>query len=852
MASTIKGITIQIEGKTSGLTKSLQDVESQIKKDDAALKNLNKALELDPTNVDLLAAREAVLADKTDAVSQKMEILRQVQSDALTELPEDAQLSASQMAELSTEIAMTEATLNELSGASSEASDDMTDVGDSAEEAGGNVEEASGSFGDFGEAAEVAGEVAEAAMEAVVVAVEAVVTAAVAAGAAIGAAMAQVGTALVDATMGASHLADELLTMEKTTGLSSQTLQELNYASELLDVDTQTVTGSITKLEKAMGSAADGTQSAIDKFDDLGVAYLDTEGNMRSAEDVFWDSIEALGQITSESERDAAAMELFGRSAKELNPLILAGRDAFNELAAEASDVGYVMSEDTLEAFLALDDNMRRLDNITEAVSNSFGQVLLPILTSMSGDAVSLLGEFSASLAGAGGDIDQIGTIIEEFGPRAVELAEAYIPQLLTIVESVFGAILPLVVSLAPQLIDLAGSLLEQVALSIAENADSFLSAFESLFNSVVESAITLLPVLIPLAIDLIMTLASALIEYAPLLIDGALQIIETLATQLLSEENILSLVEATTQIITALLGGLTQALPILIPAALNAILTIVDSLLSSGSLEQILGAALTLITTLSNSLIQYLPVLIGRLPEIILGIVEFLTGDGLPAITEAGFTLITGLIGALPDITIAILGGLAELIAGMFEYITGDGADDILEAFQAAFDGIIAGASTWGSDIIDNLISGITSMFSSLTSTVSDAAGIIADFLHFSEPEKGPLSDFNESGSDMMQNYIDSMMSQRAALEAAVAETAGIVAAPFDNDYSIATNSNIHQTVDYTGGLSRIEQAITTQAASAGMEGATIVVPVYLGTELLTTIVVNALDDYNYTTGGH
>jgi len=851
MASTIKGITIQIEGKTSGLTKSLQDVESQIKKDDAALKNLNKALELDPTNVDLLAAREAVLADKTDAVSQKMEILRQVQSDALTELPEDAQLSASQMAELSTEIAMTEATLNELSGASSEASDDMTDVGDSAEEAGGNVEEASGSFGDFGEAAEVAGEVAEAAMEAVVVAVEAVVTAAVAAGAAIGAAMAQVGTALVDATMGASHLADELLTMEKTTGLSSQTLQELNYASELLDVDTQTVTGSITKLEKAMGSAADGTQSAIDKFDDLGVAYLDSEGNMRSAEDVFWDSIEALGQIQSESERDAAAMELFGRSAKELNPLILAGKNAFTELAAEAASVGYVLDGETLDAFLALDDNMQRLNNITDAVSNSFGQILLPILTDMSGDAVALMGEFSSAMAGAGGDIDQVGAIIEEFAPRAVELAEAYIPQLLSIVEQVFGAILPLAVSLAPQLIDLAGSLLEQVALSIAENADSFLSAFESLFNSVVESAITLLPVLIPLAIDLIMTLASALIEYAPLLIDGALQIIETLATQLLSEENILSLVEATTQIITALLGGLTQALPILIPAALNAILTIVDSLLSSGSLEQILGAALTLITTLSNSLIQYLPVLIGRLPEIILGIVEFLTGDGLPAITEAGFTLITGLIGALPDITIAILGGLAELIAGMFEYITGDGADDILEAFQAAFDGIIAGASTWGSDIIDNLISGITSMFSSLTSTVSDAAGIIADFLHFSEPEKGPLSDFNESGSDMMQNYIDSMMSQRAALEAAVAETAEIVAAPFDTDYSIATTSNVHQTVDYTGGLSRIEQAITSQAASAS-EGSQIVIPVYIGGEHVDTLVVDAIDRYNYQTGGH
>ena len=110
-----------------------------------------------------------------------------------------------------------------------------------------------------------------------------------------------------------------------------------------------------------------------------------------------------------------------------------------------------------------------------------------------------------------------------------------------------------------------------------------------------------------------------------------------------------------------------------------------------------------------------------------------------------------------------------------MIEYITGDGADDILQAFAAAFNGIIEGAGGWGSDIISNLISGITSMFSNLTSTVSDAAGIIADFLHFSEPEKGPLSDFNESGGDMIETFINSMNSQRAELQDALNSTAGL-----------------------------------------------------------------------------
>ena len=220
--------------------------------------------------------------------------------------------------------------------------------------------------------------------------------------------------------------------------------------------------------------------------------------------------------------------------------------------------------------------------------------------------------------------------------------------------------------------------------------------------------------------------------------------------------------------------------------------------------------------------------------------------------IIQAGFELLTGIIANLPDIIVAIVGGLIELVAGMFEYITGDGADDILQAFQAAFDGIINGAGGWGADIIDNLISGITSMFSSLTSTVSDAASIIADFLHFSEPEKGPLSDFNESGADMIQNYIESMQSQRTALENALADTAGLIASDFDSDFNVATDSNVHQTVDYTGGLSRIEQAITSQAAAAGADGATIVIPVYLGNELIDTVVVDAVDRYNYSTGGH
>lgn len=838
MTNKILGITIDIEGKTSGLTKSLQEANSSINKTTSALKDVDKALKLDPTNVELLAQKEALLTKQIEQTSEKLEVMRQVADDANDAL-ERGDISQEQYASLTAEIVRTEQALGDLESEANTSADALEDTGDAAEEAGDNAEESSEAMEMLGEAAEKAGEVAVAAFEAVVVAAAAV-------GAAIVSAMASAGTALVNATLDTSHLADELMTLSSTTGLSTDALQELNYASELLDVDTSTVTGSMTKLLKTMSSAADGSSSAMSKFEELGLAIYDADGHMRSAEDVFWDAVDVLGQIDNETERDAAAMDLFGKSARELNPLIEAGSDAFAELAQEAHDVGYVMDGETLDAFGALDDNMVRMTNTAQAVEQSFGQVLLPLLTDASGDLVDLMGDFSGALAGADGDIDQIASTIEEFAPRAVELVEQYVPQILTVIESVFNALLPVIISVAPKLIELLGTLIEQLASSIASNSEAFIGAFTSLFESLVNSVVVLLPVIIPLAIELIMALVNALVENAPLLIDGALSIITTLSDTLLAPENLELFISGATTLIMALLNGLTQALPVLIPAAINAILTIVDTLLSSGCLEQIIKAALTLINTLAMSLIDYLPELIARLPEIILAIVNFLTGDALSDIIEAGFTLITAIIGKLPEITVAIVGGLIELVAGMIDYLLNDGTEDLFEAFGSVFEGIIEGAKTWGSDIIGNLIDGIKSMLTNLTNTVSGVAKSIADYLHFSEPEKGPLSDFNESGADMIKGFIDSMESEKADLESALYDTAGLISGDWNASMSLSANAA-------TGTQSAFDFGrLETILSGLGGQTASLVLPIYIGSEHIDTIVMDAVDRYNYTTGGH
>ena len=194
-------------------------------------------------------------------------------------------------------------------------------------------------------------------------------------------------TAYGDLAIELSKTADNLLTMSSTTGLSTDTLQELQYASEFVDVSVETVNGSMTKMIRTMGQARDGNKDLQKEYARLGVRYKEHDGELRDSEAVFYDVIDALGKIQNETERDAKAMEIFGRSARDLNPLIEAGSRRLRELAEEAHKMGYVLSNETLQEAGALDDAMQRMNRKMETLKLHLGEFLVPLLT----DFVDLL-----------------------------------------------------------------------------------------------------------------------------------------------------------------------------------------------------------------------------------------------------------------------------------------------------------------------------------------------------------------------------------------------------------------------------------------------------------------------------
>ena len=104
-------------------------------------------------------------------------------------------------------------------------------------------------------------------------------------------------------------------------------------------------------------------------------------------------------------------------------------------------------------------------------------------------------------------------------------------------------------------------------------------------------------------------------------------------------------------------------------------------------------------------------------------------------------------------------------------------------EGFNAAIDFITSlpgQAVQWGEDIVSGIADGIRNGFAWVQDAASSIADTIRGFLHFSEPDVGPLSDFHTYMPDMMKGLADGMKKNlptlRAGVELVANEMSGII----------------------------------------------------------------------------
>lgn len=358
MAGSIKGITVEIGGDTTGLSKALGGINKEISSTQKQLKEVERLLKLDPKNTELLAQKQRLLGEAITETSTKLDALKQAEEKAQEQFKK-GELSRQEYENLQRQIMATEQKLQSLESRARESNSTLLGISKATE----SLSKGMGKLAD--KTSKLSGISSMALLS--------------------------IGSMAV----AAGRSADDINTLAKVTGLSTEMIQKFSYASDIIDVDLNTLTKSMAKLTKNMETAKKGTGDVSSAFKKLGVSITDNKGALRNNQDVFNDVIKALGKIENETQRDAYAMQIFGKSAQDLNPLILGGADALEELGKEAEDAGLILSQDTLDAANEFNDSIDKLKAKTlgsfSKVGSEIAKDLIPIMEDVAKTAEDIL-----------------------------------------------------------------------------------------------------------------------------------------------------------------------------------------------------------------------------------------------------------------------------------------------------------------------------------------------------------------------------------------------------------------------------------------------------------------------------
>lgn len=292
-----------------------------------------------------------------------------------------------------------------------------------------------------------------------------------------------------------------------------------------------------------------------------------------------------------------------------------------------------------------------------------------------------------------------VTTLISELAPDIAaelpQLVSDLLPQLIEAGTQIFQALVKGISDNIGTITQAAITAITIIATALIQNAGPLVQSLATIITTIAQALPTILPGLISAIVEQIPTVIQAVLECLPAIIDGAIQIVTALAKALV--DNIDLIIDGAVQIIDALTMSLSD----------------------SDTAAKLAQSALKIIGTLTMELLKNLP--------------DILAGGILIAVE-----LIKGIAQGMVDYFAPVSDALSDMLI------------DLTDWFSRKWNDF----KEWGSDMIQAFIDGIKEKWQSLKDTVCDVASSVKDFLGFSEPDKGPLSNFHTFAPDMMDLF--------------------------------------------------------------------------------------------------
>ena len=373
----------------------------------------------------------------------------------------------------------------------------------------------------------------------------------------------------------------------------------------------------------------------------------------------------------------------------------------------------------------------KRFDELTEAISNADGAAKEMQNTKMDNLA---------------GDIEYFKSALE--GAQIV-ISDALTPSLREFVQ--FGT---------ESITNLTSAFKE-------EGLAGAMNALSDVIDQGISMIFDTMPTVLDAGMQLLEAVVNGILNNLPKLIDAAFQIVEKLGSGI--QNNLPQVLQKGFEIIRSLAQGLLNNMPTIIQAITNVVMSMLNFIKNNA--REFVSMGLEVIIQFAMGLLQ-------AMPEVLNAIIQII-GE-----------LISAVIDKAPQLVQLGVQYILSFIEGMIAQISGvaSAAKEIAQAAADMFSQLGGAAWNWGSDMMLNFINGIRSWFGQLVNDLKSIGQTVKNFIGFSEPKMGPLSDFHTYAPDMMELFASG-----------IRDNADLIQDAFDDSVNLETPA-INTTSGYIG----------------------------------------------------
>lgn len=400
----------------------------------------------------------------------------------------------------------------------------------------------------------------------------------------VGGATAAVG-GLLAVTNKTAEYADEIDKLSERTGIGRERLQELRYAAAQSDVEFSVLEKAVKKMSETSVLAADGSKKAAEAFEMLGISLTNTDGSMKSVNQLFEESMNALADMEESVERNYIGNQIFGRGFTEMLPLLNAGSDGIQELSDRARELGLVMSEEAVIANVTFGDTLEDIKQSFSGVVRGLTNSFLPMMQQF---ADFIINNMPAVQEMLGGVMNSLGDAVAAVLPFLMDLIQNALPPMIDLFSQIASDILPPVITLftdilqavLPPLIELFSGIITTVLPPLMDLLtiiiEDILPPFIQLFTDVIDA---ILPPLMDLFKQIIDTLLPPLIDLFKQIIDAVMPFLIELFDEF-TETVLPPLMELIDEIVQVILPPLLDLFNDLAEVVLPLVMTVFEALL--------------------------------------------------------------------------------------------------------------------------------------------------------------------------------------------------------------------------------------------------------------------------------